>query len=281
MIEGYRLGLPAWAFPGWRGRYFTANADPLEQYSSVFNAVEGNTTFYGVPAAAKVSHWLQQVAERDFRFCFKLPQSVTHRRHSSAADFQALLAALTPLEGHLGPLLVQFPPTVGAPELAAVTRLLARLPAAWSRVVELRDPALFRQPELLERYRDAWGCNLVTMDAHPLHQGDPTHPAVIGALHEKAALPGLDAMPAPLEDEPSLLRLVLHPDDARTPEALECWARRTSERVRLHRPTYVTIHCPDNGCCPAFAVAFHEALSGYSDVGTLPTWPQPQQDNLF
>ena len=281
MIEGYRLGLPAWAFPGWRGTYFSANADPLEQYSKVFNAVEGNTTFYGVPKPAKVAHWAAQIAGRDFRFCFKLPQTVTHRRQSSAADLKALLTALDELEEQLGPLLVQFPPTIGEAELPSVTRLLERLPSRWPRVVELRDPALFKMPELLKRYRDSWGCNLVTMDAHPLHGGDPNHPAVVGALHEKAALPGLDKLPDMLEDQPSLLRLVLHPQDNRTDEALRQWAERLSERITLRRPTYVTIHCPDNGYCPDFAETFHQALSQSTAVGTLPAWPQPQQDQLF
>ena len=45
----YRLGLPAWAFPGWKGQYWTASPSTLANYSSIFHTVEGNTTFYGVP----------------------------------------------------------------------------------------------------------------------------------------------------------------------------------------------------------------------------------------
>ena len=57
----YRLGLPAWAFAGWRGRYFTARPSQLASYARVFNAVEGNTTFYRTPDAATVTRWREAV----------------------------------------------------------------------------------------------------------------------------------------------------------------------------------------------------------------------------
>ena len=49
----YRIGLPAWAFAGWQDRYFDSR-DRLRQYASVFSTVEGNTTFYAIPAPATV-----------------------------------------------------------------------------------------------------------------------------------------------------------------------------------------------------------------------------------
>lgn len=51
------LGCPLWGHGGWAGRFYTAGARPadfLRQYATVFNAVEGNTTFYSLPSADAV-----------------------------------------------------------------------------------------------------------------------------------------------------------------------------------------------------------------------------------
>ena len=33
----YRLGLPAWAFPGWKDRYFSDRPSPLASYTARFD----------------------------------------------------------------------------------------------------------------------------------------------------------------------------------------------------------------------------------------------------
>jgi len=51
-IERYFLGCPIWSNKDWVGELFAPDAkqkDFLQQYASVFNTVEGNTTFYGLP----------------------------------------------------------------------------------------------------------------------------------------------------------------------------------------------------------------------------------------
>ncbi|MDJ0918974.1 MAG: DUF72 domain-containing protein, partial [Woeseiaceae bacterium] len=78
--DTYFLGLPAWAFPGWKDRYFTDAPSRLQSYAQVFNTVEGNTTFYRVPDEQTVRRWRDAVAGTAFRFCLKLPKTVTHER---------------------------------------------------------------------------------------------------------------------------------------------------------------------------------------------------------
>lgn len=56
----YHLGCPSWNEPAWRGGFYPADlrpADSLEHYVRVFNAVEGNTTFYARPAPATLRRW--------------------------------------------------------------------------------------------------------------------------------------------------------------------------------------------------------------------------------
>jgi len=46
---GYRLGLPAWAHGAWQDLFFHDKPSRLASYATVFNTVEGNTSFYHVP----------------------------------------------------------------------------------------------------------------------------------------------------------------------------------------------------------------------------------------
>lgn len=58
MIElPYYLGCPSWSENAWREGLYPQNARPadfLSLYAQVFNAVEGNTTFYARPAPTTV-----------------------------------------------------------------------------------------------------------------------------------------------------------------------------------------------------------------------------------
>mgnify|MGYP000045947601 CR=1 FL=1 len=103
----YCLGLPAWAFPGWKGRYFHDGSTLLHDYASVFNTVEGNTTFYAVPSATTVDRWAEQ-APPEFRFAFKAPRAVTHERrlrpgaHPALAELQLRHAQEVVGQGQVG-----------------------------------------------------------------------------------------------------------------------------------------------------------------------------------
>ena len=114
-IRGYYLGCPGWGLRAWVGRLFpagTKSTDYLARYADVFNTVEGNTTFYALPAADQVERWRAQVPA-SFRFCFKFPRAISHDRmlavdcERGVAEF---LARVTPLGERLGTLFVQLPP---------------------------------------------------------------------------------------------------------------------------------------------------------------------------
>jgi uncharacterized protein DUF72 len=64
-IHGYYLGCPGWGVPTWVGRLFPTATRPsefVERYARVFNAVEGNTTFYALPRRDVVERWRDQVS---------------------------------------------------------------------------------------------------------------------------------------------------------------------------------------------------------------------------
>jgi uncharacterized protein YecE (DUF72 family) len=276
----FRLGLPAWAHPSWRGRWLDPRQPALASYARVLNAVEGNTTFYRVPEPGTVAAWRDAVRGRDFRFCFKLPREVTHRPHPDLHVLDAFLAALEPLRPWLGPLLVQFPAEVGPDALNRVQAVLAHLPQPFERVVEVRHPDLFARPDELEALLASNGSGLACLDARAIHHTDPSHPEVAAARHEKPDLP----VRAVARHGCAFVRLVLHPDERWNAPYLDAWVAHCAAWLSAGVAVWMMIHCPENRHCPAQAEQFHERLRvvvGPERLPSLPPWPVPRQGALL
>lgn len=280
LFDNFFLGLPAWAFPGWKDRYFSEKPSRLASYASVFNSVEGNTTFYRTPDPGTVERWRDAVANRAFRFCFKLPREVTHERHPDLKALLGFLRVVDPLSDYLGPLLVQFPATLGPSDLKTFTRVFSELEKAFSFVIEVRHRAFFNKPELLEPTLEQFGAGRVMLDSRPLYEGDRRHPEVLDALHEKPDVPVLSAV----YNSIALVRLILHPDIVSNRRYIEDWAKRVAAYVKQDIAAYMMIHCPNNLHCPSLAQAFHETLrqqDSMSGLPAFPSWPVPQQQELL
>ena len=270
----YRLGLPAWAFPGWRGVYFRRSAAALAEYARVFSCVEGNTTFYRVPDANSVANWRDAVAGTDFRFCFKLPRPITHERRTDVPLLTGFLRSIEPLEEHLGPLLVQFPARFGPREIERIEEVVEQLPSDRQHALEVRHRGFFEQPELLKPLLERYGLGRVSLDASALHRGDPDHVDVRSARHEKPDLPVLDAV----HNDLRFVRLVLHPSGQGSRRFMEYWAERVADDVARGRESYLLIHCPNNQHCPRFARDFHRILQQRASLPSLPEWPTGYRD---
>lgn len=275
--DDYFLGLPAWAFPGWKDRYFTDKPSRLANYARVFDTVEGNTTFYSVPDAETVLRWRDSVQDAGFRFCFKLPRDVTHERQPDLAELQRFLRAIAPLENALGPLLVQFPAGMGPEDLERVAPIFETL-APRRFVVEVRHPAFFKEPELLEAVLERYSAGRVVLDSRPLFEGDRTHPELLDALHEK---PDVPVRPVVYNDL-AFVRLILHPDLDSNRHYIDEWAVHVAGYLAAGIETYMMIHCPNNLHCPALARDFHRRLMGQPgiDLEPLAPWPLPEQLSL-
>ncbi|MDJ0862926.1 MAG: DUF72 domain-containing protein [Gammaproteobacteria bacterium] len=276
----YRLGLPAWNFPAWQGRYFAYRPRALRSYAWVFNAVEGNTTFYRTPGARTVAAWREAVHGTDFRFSFKLPREITHASRAPAETLRSFLSSIEPLEEHLGPLLVQFPPWVGPNRLKELGQLFARLPSNQRYVVEVRHPHFFSHPVLLEPLLEKYALGRVVLDARALSGGGRSHPEVLAARHEKPVLPVLPRV----YNNVMFLRLVLHPERQHNRPYIEEWSARVADYIVRGCAVYAMIHCPNNLHCPELALEFHRALltrRGMRGVPALEPWPVPRQGQLF
>lgn len=251
----------------------------LASYASVFNAVEGNTSFYHVPDERTVASWAEALEGRDCLISFKLPRTVTHERRPCMDDLQLFLNRLKPLREHMGPFLVQFPEWVGMAQLRRIKPVFDELCGQGDALIEVRDPALFTQPELLEPLLQHYGFGRVMLDSRALYKGDLRHPDVLSAVHEKPDVPVLQTVYNNL----ALVRLILHPDGVSNSIWINEWARRTAQWIEAGMVPYIMIHCPNNLYCPLFAEQFHTALGLMLDepIPDLPAWPVPQQGQLL
>jgi uncharacterized protein YecE (DUF72 family) len=274
----YRIGLPAWAFPGWAGQYFPDDGNALAHYARVFGTVEGNTTFYRVPEPAMVRRWGSAIAGTGLRFSFKLPRSVTHQRRPDWNELDRFLEVLTPLEKHLGPFLVQCPASLGPDALPLLDALFERLPRQHRYALELRHPAFFSEPARVEPLLARSGAGRVMFDSRPIYREDSSHPEVLAARHKKPAVPLLDTV----YNDLVYARVVLHPDPACNGPYIDDWLERCKRYLAAGHTVYFMMHCPNNQHCPAFAAAFHQALCReVKGLAPLPPWPVPQQAGLF
>ncbi len=128
----FRIGCALWGYKGWLGELFPATsraADFLPLYGQRFTAVEGNTTFYSVPAAAAIARWKTETPA-GFQFCPKLPKTVTHQGllKPQIAPPLKFLERMQGLGDRLGPLFAQLPPSYGPGNLADLESFLTAMP---------------------------------------------------------------------------------------------------------------------------------------------------------
>ena len=274
MIASYHLGLPLWGLSAWVGNLYrsgTRQSEYLSEYAKVFNSVEGNTTFYQVPSADSVERW-REATPAGFEFCLKLPSVITHahRLHSVGALLTEFFARVEPLGDRLGPFMVQLPAGFTPAELDLLLGFLRSLPSAFRYAVEVRHVSFFDNGSIRRRLDEGLheaGVERVIMDTRALRSGDPNHPDVRNALHDKPDVPVREVA---LTHFP-VVRFIGHPDSDVNSPWLDRWAERVSSWLSEGKHPYFFIHCANNLYAPRFAKAFHERLfrAVGERVGTL------------
>ncbi len=132
-ISRLRVGTSGYSYPGsppqgWYGAFYPSNKgkgfSELEYYSSFFDTVEINSTFYRPPTPGMASAWVQKTFP-SFEFAVKMWQKFTHstaigqgtcgaeegRKAPGASDVDLFKKGIGPLaeSGRLGALLFQYP----------------------------------------------------------------------------------------------------------------------------------------------------------------------------
>ena len=107
------IGTSGYSYADWNGIFYPEGLDKnrqLQYYSTHFNTVEINFTYYTIPQPRILDSMAARVPA-GFIFSVKVHKSMTHTRDCSREDYCSYVEALKPLveAGMLGPLLMQFP----------------------------------------------------------------------------------------------------------------------------------------------------------------------------
>jgi uncharacterized protein YecE (DUF72 family) len=163
-----RVGCSGWNYADWREAVYPKGLPQsrwLEQYATLFDTVEVNSTFYRLPRRESVERWVEQTPD-DFVFAVKASRYLTHvRRLSDLEDgVERFYERVEPLVGtpKMGPVLWQLPANFHRDD-ERLRQALAALPAG-RHAFEFRHESWFT-PEVYDLLR-AKGAALVIGD-HP------------------------------------------------------------------------------------------------------------------
>lgn len=282
----YFIGCPSWSENAWREYFYPQSARPadfLQHYASIFNAVEGNTTFYARPAATTVQKWAQSMPA-GFRFTAKFPRDISHggdlrEQLQAADDFQQLLK---PLGDRVAPFWLQLPASFGPPRLAELLGFIEH----WQRplAIEVRHRDFFARGDaerLLNRLLQERGVERICLDPRALFSCHSQEPAV---LHAQSKKPRVPPRPAAFSQTPQV-RFIGHPQLEANEPFLTPWVDKIATWIEQGRTPYIFLHTADNLLAPALARRFHarlmERLPGLPALATSQRDPQSAQLGLL
>lgn len=284
--QPYYLGCPSWSENAWRDSLYPQDArsnEFLGLYSQVFNAVEGNTTFYARPAPSTVQRWAEVLPDH-FRFTAKFPRDISHgsdlRLQLQAAE--TFIQLLAPLGQRVAPFWLQLPASFPAQRVVELITFIDELRCPLA--IEVRNNAFFEKGDderILNRLLLDRGVERICLDSRALFSCVSSDPAV---LHAQSKKPRLPARPAALTQFPQV-RFIGHPVLEANDPFLVQWVAKVADWIEEGRTPYVFLHTPDNLAAPQLARRFHRQLTarlpGLPPLPELDRTPPVQQLGLL
>lgn len=166
-----RVGCSGWVYKDWRGVVYPEQLPQrrwFEHYTTLFDTVEINNTFYRLPPATTVEAWAAQ-APTGFCYALKLGQFGSHRMKLSDATswLPNHLDRACRLGPALGPTLVQLPPRWRR-NAERLDEFLTAAPDDLRWAVEFREPSWLHEDVFtVLRRHDAALCIHDLLADHP------------------------------------------------------------------------------------------------------------------
>lgn len=146
------IGCAKWGRTEWLGKIYppkTKEKDFLDHYVQHYNSIELNATHYKVYGPAGIKKWADKAGVKDFKFCPKMYQGVTHRGSLKGKDFitTEFLNGVIAFEEHLGPIFIQVNETFSPKRKEELFTYLRSLPTDLQFFLEVRHPDWFGKEE--------------------------------------------------------------------------------------------------------------------------------------
>jgi len=138
------VGCAKWNKTDLKNFYPRGTKDELTYYSTQFNSIELNATFYNMPGRQQVITWKEKTPE-NFRFFPKITQSISHMRRLN--DVQALTTEycdnISNFEDRLGMVFLQLHDNFKYKNYDRLVSFIESFPKAIPLAVELRNTEWF------------------------------------------------------------------------------------------------------------------------------------------
>jgi uncharacterized protein YecE (DUF72 family) len=288
------IGCPIWSFKGWVGNFYPKGAKSSEfltEYARRVTNIEGNTTFYAVPAQKTIESWVAQTPET-FRFCPKVPKAISHE--GKLMDYvdraHEFVKVMKGLGVRLGPMFLQLPPRYSPKLLGDLRAFLDAWPLDVRLAVEVRHPGWFDAPhdELLDQVLSEREMARVTIDTRPIRDlaGDErlagsTYESLLEARDRK---PDVPVTPKRTTDF-IFTRYIGHPEYEPNIPLLNEWADYFIPQLQNGADVYMFCHSPNNLVAPELCRYLYHRVAEAVPIPPLP-WDELEagtfeQGNLF
>lgn len=151
----FYLGTSVWGDKSYLGTLYpkgTKQKDFLKVYASQFNAIEVNATRYGMPKMETIQKWADTVPD-NFRFSFKMPQVITHRKNMVDNDalkrLDDFLVKLYQVSDKVGTTFMLMPNYFKLDKLDNLQELLRYIPVDFKVALEVRNAEFHQNDEVL------------------------------------------------------------------------------------------------------------------------------------
>jgi uncharacterized protein YecE (DUF72 family) len=147
------LGCAKWGRTEWVGKIYplkTKEKDFLDHYVQHYNCIELNATHYKVYGPTGIKKWADKAGDKDFMFCPKMYQGVTHRGSLKGKDFitTEFLRGVIAFEEKLGPIFVQVSDAFSPKRKDELFDFLKSLPTDLQFFLEVRHPDWFAKEDI-------------------------------------------------------------------------------------------------------------------------------------
>lgn len=147
------IGCPRWGTKDWINKLYpkgTKEANYLDLYPHHFNSIELNATHYKIYTPTEIGRWASRITEKDFKYCPKFPQSITHYSNFNNVFDQtsAFLEGILAFGEQLGPIFLQTSENYSPNRRDALFNYLRTLPTDLQFTLEVRHPDWFANPSI-------------------------------------------------------------------------------------------------------------------------------------
>jgi len=149
------VGCAKWNRTELKGFYPRGTRDELTYYSTQFNSIELNATFYGMPSWQQIVNWRDKTPE-DFKFFPKLTNTISHfkRLINVKEPVENFCNAISNFENKLGMAFLQLHDNFAPKDFERLKIVLDEFPKGIPLGVEVRNAEWFSNEKVLQDYCD-------------------------------------------------------------------------------------------------------------------------------